>query len=191
MQTLWISKKIKYDGSQLRPLFAYEKFSILGNSIVAWIGPCNVAFEHMVDLEDKIQKAKICGDEMLHFVVEVFGQNLVCGVVMQRLLASIVRTEIMKLQAELDVKNFIREGDDLYLIKNKKKFKLSISIAGQSAISTMIHFALNVKNSGTPVSTTALKELNISEQKLAVAVMKSFSEEFQSILQASQKALPL
>lgn len=192
MQILWITKKIKYDGSQLRPLFAYENFSLLGDSIAAWVGPCDVSLEHMVDLEDKIQNAKICGDEMLHFIVEVFGQNLVAGVALQRLLASQVHMQILGLQPKLlNPQNFIREGDDLYNIKNKKKLKLSISIAGQSAVSTMIHFALNIKNSGTPVPTVALKELKISEKKLAEAVMKSFSQEYHSILMASQKALPL
>lgn len=191
MQTLWVSKKIKYDGSQLRPLFAYENFSLIGNSIVAWVGPCDVTLDHMVDLEDKIQKAKICGDQMLHFIVEVFGQNLICGVALQRLLASHVHTEIMNSCSDLGFKNFIREGDDLYLIQNKKKLKLSISIAGQSAVSTMIHLALNIKNSGTPVPTVSLQDLKISEKKIADSVMKSFSKEFQSVVQASQKALPL
>lgn len=179
MKKLFIDKKMKYDGSQLRPLFAYENFKLQGDSIVSWVGPCNVTLEHMVDFEDKIEKSKICGDEMLHFVIEVFGPDLTAGVALQRLFASIINDRL-KLR---------RDGDDIYSLD--KKNKLSISIASRSAVSTMIHFAMNVTNKGTPVKTLSLQDLKLNAKTLAPQIMNDFVKEYQSISAATQKVKPL
>ncbi len=191
MKSKFLSKKMKYDGTQLKPLFAYENLGILGHSIFSWIGACDVSFEHMVDLEDKIENSKICGDEMLHFIIEIFNDSLLSAVGLQRLFASIVQTEILNKNSRLNIKNFIREGDDIYFLKKNKKFKLSISIASKSVVSVQIHFALNIVNSGTPVPTSCLSELKIDPRELSQKVMKSFCNEFESIVQATQKVRPL
>ncbi|MFN3453908.1 MAG: DUF366 family protein [Pseudobdellovibrio sp.] len=185
-------KKLKkYDGSQLRPLFAYENFSLEGESIISWISPCDVNLDHMVDYEDKIADSKICGDEMLHFIIEFFPAHLQTGVSLQRLLAAIVKDEILKMLKNKDLA-IERSGDDLYVTSSKiKKGKLSISIASVSVVSTMIHFALNVKNTGTPVKTFCLEDVGINAKKLSLLVMKTFSEEYQSIVFATKKVKPL
>lgn len=189
MQKLFINKNFEYDGSQLRPLYAYENYKVLGDSIVSWVGPCNITLEHMVDIEDKIESSKICGDKMLHFIIEIFGSDLTAAVSLQRLFASIVkdRIEVMTLRKiKLD-----RDGDDIYMTENKGQQKLSISIASKSAVSTMIHFAVNIVNDGTPVNTLCLNELGIEEYALAQEVMNYFIEEHRSIIVATKKVIPL
>lgn len=188
MKTLFIEKKFKYDGSQLRPLFAYENYKVLGDSIVSWIGPCNITLDHMVDLEDKIENAQICGDEMLHFIIEVFGSDLTAAVSLQRLFASMAKDYI---QQESKLKfNLVREGDDIYLIEQGKK-KLSISIASRSSVSSMIHFAMNIVNDGTPVPTACLIDLALNGEVTAKKLMSLFSEEYESIVIATKKVIPL
>ncbi len=191
MKNKFITKKNKYDGSQLKSLYAYENFGILGNSVISWVGACDVQLDHMIDLEDKIQNAKICGDLMVHFIIEIFDDSLLSAVAVQRLFASTVRDEIFKINAKILPKNFIREGDDLYFIKNKKRFKLSISIASKSIVSVQIHFAVNVVNSGTPVPTSCLTDLKIEPTSFSKSVMFIFSKEFESIVEATQKVRPL
>ncbi len=191
MKSKFLAKKMKYDGTQLKPLFAYENLGILGHSIISWVGACDIHFDRMVDLEDKIENSKICGDEMLHFIIEIFNESLLAAVSLQRLFASIVQAEILKINPKLNQFNFVREGDDLYFLKKNKKMKLSISIASKSVVSFQIHFALNVVNSGTPVPTSCLSELGIESRGFAALVMKSFVNEFESILQATQKVRPL
>lgn len=191
MKSKFSNEKIKYNGEQLKPLYAYENFEILGNSVISWVGACDVKLDHMVDLEDKIQNAKICGSQMLHFIVEIFDGSLLAAVSLQRLFAGIVRDEIFKLNSELTPKNFVREGDDIYWIQNKKKLKLSISIASKSTVSLQIHFAVNVINSGTPVPTASLSDFKIKPEILAKKVMAEFSKEFESVVEATQKVRPL
>ncbi|MBC7456906.1 MAG: DUF366 family protein [Bdellovibrionaceae bacterium] len=188
MKTLFIDKKTKYDGSQLRPLFAYENYKVLGDSIISWIGPCNITLDHMVDLEDKIENAQICGDEMLHFIIEVFGSDLTAAVSLQRLFASIAK-DLIQLETKSKF-NLIREGDDIYHIDQGQK-KLSISIASRSSVSSQIHFAMNIVNDGTPVSTACLKDLGLEGPITARKLMSLFSDEYESIVTATKKVIPL
>lgn len=188
MQTLFVStakKTLKnYDGSQLRPLFSYENFGLKGNAMISWISPTDVTLAHMVDYEDKIEESKICGDKMLHFMIEFFPANLSFGVMAQRLLASIIK-DMISLKAPKE--KLTRKGDDIYVGQGK----LSISIASVSAVSTLVHFAVNITNKGTPVKTASLEDLNIKPDAFAKDVLKAFASEFDDVIWATQKVKPL
>lgn len=188
METLFVSttkKSLKnYDGSQLRPLFSYENFGLKGNAMISWISPTDVTLEHMVDFEDKIALEKICGDKMLHFMIEFFPANLSFGVMAQRLLASIIKDLI---SAKVTSVKLSRKGDDIYVGAGK----LSISIASVSAVSTLVHFAVNITNKGTPVKTASLEDLKIKPDVFAKEVLKAFSTEFDDVVWATQKVKPL
>lgn len=179
MKTQFIDESFKYDGTQLRPLFAYLQYQILGNSVVSWIGPCDIPIEHMVDGEDLLAGAEIRGQEMLHFIFEIFDRELVTGVFLQRLFASLVRDQI---EAKTG-KSLRRSGDDLYWDDRK----LSISIATKSTNSVMVHFAMNVVNDGTPVATCSLQDLKLEPKAFALDLLSLVSEEYENILEASYK----
>lgn len=115
MQSLFVEDKENYDGSQLRSLYAYLKYGILGNSIISWMGPCHVSFEHMVDGEDLLAESPIEGAEMLHFIIEIFDRDLFSGVVVQRLLASIIRDYLQEAAHQVLGKGTLeRDGDDIF-----------------------------------------------------------------------------
>ncbi len=183
MKTLFIQDKMEYDGTQLRSLFAYLEYRVQGDSCVSFIGPCDISFEDMVDGEDLLERSQIRGQEMLHFIFEIFDRELVSGVFLQRLFASIVADEIHKVSKV----RLSREGDDLYLDGKK----LSISIATKSPISVMVHFAMNISNAGTPVPTLSLEDLKIEPQAFAESLMLQISKEYESILIARVKVRPI
>jgi len=180
LKTKWLSITEKYDGTQLKSLYAYLNHKILGDSCVAWRGPCNVSFEHMVDGEDLLEKAEIRGSDMVHFIMEVFDRDLMSGVLLQRLFASIVKDVLTELAPDEAVN---RLGDDLYW----KKKKLSISIATQSPTSTLVHFAINVSAKGTPVPAAGLEDLKVSVKAFASRCLSVFEQEYTSSLEATQK----
>lgn len=182
MKTKYIDKQINYDGSQLKPLYSYINHQLAGSSIVAFSGSCNVALEHMVDAEDFVVNAEIKSDSMLHFIVEIFNQDLVAIVTLQRLLVSIAQNILINKGV-----NVKRSGDDLYV--NEKK--LSVSIASGSAVSTMIHLGLNIDNKGTPVPTCSLNDFKLNPKEFALQLMEDFGLEFNSIVEATQKVKPL
>ena len=183
MQSRFIDKKIIYDGAQLKPLYAYLNHQVKGNSIIAFAGACDVSFEHMVDAEDLVEFSPIKSDHMLHLIVEIFDSSLLAAVSLQRLLASIIQNALI----EKTKQEILRKGDDLYW-QNKK---LSVSIASRSAVSAMIHFGMNIENTGTPVPTCALRDFGLDAKPFAEEVMRLFAAEFVSIVEATQKVKPL
>ncbi|MEM7647069.1 MAG: DUF366 family protein, partial [Pseudomonadota bacterium] len=96
MHTVFLSKKLKYDGHQLAPLYNYLNHKILGDSIVGWRGACDVTFEHMMDGEDLNARAKIAGDDMLHFIGEFFHFPLLAAVTYQRMMGTLLTDLIQK-----------------------------------------------------------------------------------------------
>lgn len=182
MQTKWVDKEFVYDGSQLRSLFAYLDFNVMGDSIVSWIGPCDISFENMVDGEDKLAKATIEGARMLHFVFEKFSEGIAFSVAAQRLISSIAKDLIVELSPK-DCKQLLREGDDLYWAEKKA----SISIATVSPVSAMVHFAINVTNEKTPVETCSLEDFEVDPVLFAKKLLERLKNEFESMEIATKK----
>lgn len=153
----------------------------MGDSVVAWIGGCDIPFAHMVDGEDLLAQSPIAGERMLHFIIEKFHQPLFAGVALQRLFAALnlewIRTQV---SGDLELR---REGDDLYLGDGK----LSISIATVSPVSTLVHFAINCNNRGTPVKTACLEDLGIEPRFYAEQVMDLLAREIAGIEEATVK----
>lgn len=188
MQTLFIQEKYTYDGSQLRSLYAYLTYGVLGNSVISWVGPCKVGFEHMVDGEDLLAESPIEGSQMLHFIIEIFDRDLFAGVAVQRLFASILRDYLQEKAAPvLRGVQLERDGDDIFWGEKK----LNISIATKSPVSTMIHLAINVSNLGTPVETCSLEDFHLSAEVTANDLMQLLQREFEAILKATQKVRPV
>lgn len=181
MKTHWLEQPLKYDGTQLKHLWAYLNFNILGDSIVAFQGSCDVSFDHMVDGEDLNAKAEIRGGNMLHFIVEKFDVSLFAMVAIQRLLSAQAKDVLQEMSPK--ARELRREGDDLFLGEKK----LSISIATLSSMSAMLHFAVNVSNEATPVPTLSLEDLSVKPETFAKRLMDLFASEIQSISDATRK----
>lgn len=185
LETKWISKKIKYDGSQMHSLYSYLNHQVLGDSVIAFRGPCDVQFSEMLDGEDLLAESAIRGSDMVHFIFEIFDQNLFSAVLLQRLFTSIVAEVVFDLsKGKIQL---CREGDDLY----DQKRKFSISIAAKSPQSSMIHFAVNVSDKGTPVATVGLHEMKLKPELFATKCLQKVAREYSSILMATQKVKPL
>ena len=180
MKKLFIDKDIRYIGSQLAPHWIYKNFNLQGDSIVAFIGECEVKLAEMVDIEDVINNEPIYSKMMLSFISEQFNIGLVEGVLRQRLLISIIK-ELLEEKGIFVVRN----GDDL-MINDRK---LSVSIATKSITSVLIHTGLNIESEGAPVLASGLKsELGITNIKeFALEVMKRYVEELEDIVLASTK----
>ena len=180
MKTKFIDGEIKYIGSQLKPHWIYKNFNLRGDSIVAFVGECDVKLTEMVDIEDVMNNEPIYSKKMLSFISEQFGINLVEGVLRQRLLITIIK-ELLE-EDGITVK---RNGDDLIINGGK----LSVSIATKSITSVLIHTGLNILSEGAPVKASGLEsELGIKDvKKFALQVMQRYSEEIDDIIEAASK----
>lgn len=174
MKSKFISNEINYTGAQLTSQWAYKSFNLLGDSIVAFIGACDVSLENMVDLEDVKSESKIYSERMLHFIVEHFELDLEKGILRQRLLIAIIEEEV---NARVKRQVVRRKGDDLF----DGDKKLSVSIATLSPVSTMIHVGLNISSQNTPVKTIGLADYRVDPIDFAKRVMKLYVEEMESM----------
>ncbi len=173
-----IPDEIPYTGKELSNHWTYRNFGILGDSVVAFIGPCQVDLQNMVDLEDVLNDDYIYSKKMLNFIVEVFGISLQEGVLLQRLFSSIIQDRINAMSPDTLVK---RRGDDLFY---QDTAKLSVSICTVSPTSILIHTGLNIDAQGAPVEAAGLaSELNMEESidALALACMRTLTEEWADI----------
>lgn len=174
MNIYFIEKEITYDGSQLASHWIYTATGLKGDAITSFIGPAIVDLAHMVDLEDVVQKKPIYSQKMLHFIVEHFDDNLEKMVLKQRLFVSILAEILNSLPISRIV---VRKGDDLFI----DHYKLSVSIATRSNVSTLMHTGINVSSLETPVPTLGLDDLKINAVELAGVVMKRYAKELEEI----------
>ncbi len=182
MHTLWIENESLYDGQQLAPLYNYLQHGALGDSIVAWVGACDVPFEHMIDGEDLREMSQIKGDKMLHFVTELFQFPLSTAVALQRLWGEILIKQIEKSSGK--TWGMERKGDDVFWDGKK----LNISIATCSQTSSLIHYGVNVTNDGTPVETCALSDFGLTDpESFAMEFMDGCKNEVHSLKRAMVK----
>jgi len=131
MNRRFLSEEIPYTGRELCSLWAYRRHGLQGDSVVAFLGPCDVATEALVDEADRKEGAFIRSARMLHFIAEHFDRDLEKAILRQLLLVGLVQAEIHRTlgTAVLD-----RRGDDLFC----RGRKLSVSIATLSPVSALI-----------------------------------------------------
>lgn len=180
MKTYLHEKTLKYDGTQLHSHFAYENFNILGDSIVSFIGPCEVKSEHMVDLADRKENLFIYSENMVHFIVEHFQFHLFQTIALQRLLICLIQQDLENCVEDLKL---IRQGDDLF----DDVCKLNVSIATKSPTSTLIHVGVNISSERTPVPTKGLNDYGLTPQAFANSIMNRYREEITTMNQALAK----
>ncbi len=167
---------IKYDGSQIAPLWAYS-MGIKGDSIVIFHGAMDVTLENMKDLEDRKEKKAIKGDDLIHIIVERFDSpaSMRLAYCMQRLLVVCIK-EVLEMH---EIKT-TRDGDDLFVDERK----LTVSIASAGVSCEKVHCGINITTKGTPheVKTAALEELRIKDWKaIAQEIAQAFVQEMEDI----------
>lgn len=182
MKTVFIEKEFSYDGTQLCSHWILKTTGIYGDALVSFAGPANVSLAHMVDLEDVLEKKPIYSQLMLHFIAEHFDNDLEKMVLRQRLFICIVK-EVLHRSLPGGSTAVVRKGDDLYV----GDFKLTVSIATASAVSTLMHTGINIKSLGTPVPTKGLEDFDLNPRAFATSVMNGYEEEISGIRRARCK----
>ena len=181
MRTHLARRRIRYDGSQLGAHWIYRTFGVVGDAVVGFRGPCAVSAAEMADLDDLLHGPGITGDDMVHLLLEVFGeQDLAKAVWRQRLLVAVAHETLVALGARRRLR---RQGDDLWCGARK----LSISVAAITPVSTVTHLGLNVVATGVPkgVRALGLADLGIEPGAFLRAVLAAFQAEAGSVAAAA------
>jgi hypothetical protein len=187
MKTFFHPEKLTYDGTQLHSHFAYRNFGVAGDAIVAFIGPCEVKTDDLVDVEDARAGLFIRSEEMVHFIVEHFAGDLELAIARQRLLTALIIDEIEESFADhrgaTEHARLSRRGNDIY----EEGLKLSVSIATRTPVSCLIHTGVNVSSRGTPVPTRGLADYDLNPRAVATGTMNRYVAEIESMRHARAK----
>ncbi len=190
MKVLFSKTQRPYLGPELRPHFLLQELGVKGSALTAFIGPCSVKTEHMVDWEDRLVNDRIEARLMVHFLGEFFGMTLHEGVLLQRLLISMMAQSLNLTVSPLS-QAVQRKGDDLFW----KERKLSVSIVTASPVSVLLHAGINLDPSGAPVAAVGLYELGLTHEEVVEnwipGMLGSFLEEWESMNWACAKVRPV
>jgi len=170
-----------YTGCELRPHFLLTELGMKGSGLAAFIGPCQVKTEHLVDWEDRLENDRIEAKWMVHFIGEFFGMGLREGVLLQRLL---IATMAESLYPKAAVN---RKGDDLWVGDRK----LSVSIATASPVSVLLHVGINIDPAGAPVAAVGLQELGVVPESWVPEILEKVASEWADIEWACAKVRPV
>ncbi|MCM2323241.1 MAG: DUF366 family protein [Oligoflexia bacterium] len=188
MTTVFSKAERAYTGVELRPHFLLSELGLKGSGIGAFIGPCRVSTEHLVDWEDRLAADRIEARWMVHFIGEFFGTPALReGVLLQRLLMAILCDEVNARLLTVGASRCRREGDDLFVGDRK----LSVSIVTASPVSLLLHIGINIDPAGAPVPALGLGELGILPDEWVPAVLGRMEEELRSVEWACAKVRPV
>jgi len=180
MQSLLSEEAITYDGTQLRSGWIEQRFGISGDAVVAFLGPCKVLTEHLVDREDQRAGATIIAAQMLHLIAEQEPPDISVAVLRQRLLVALT-AELLHQRGVGE--GLRRYGDDIFIAERK----LTVSIATTSPTTGLIHLGTNVDPTGAPVPAIGLVELGVDSADLATALLDAYVEEMAGAAHAQGK----
>jgi hypothetical protein len=198
------AEPLPYTGRELRPHFLLTKLGLKGAALGAFIGPCRVETEELVDWEDRLVNDHIEARSMVHFLGEFFGMGLREGVVLQRLLMAIMAETLNERRREWtsdsrlptnglsgrasDSGLVLRRGDDLFF----RERKLSVSIVTASPVSILLHAGVNIDPEGAPVPAVGLPEVGCPEARpWAEEVLERFRAEAAEMDWACAKVRPV
>jgi hypothetical protein len=188
--TLFSPQERPYTGPELRPHFLLTELGLKGSALGAFIGPCRVQTEHLVDWEDRLANDRIEARLMVHFIGEFFGATLREGVLRQRLFMALVQQTLNE-RLPAGKAPLWREGDDLFFGKGAEARKLSVSIVTASPVSQLLHVGINVDPAGAPVPAVGLRELGVDPLEWVSAVLKAASDEWEGVEWACTKVRPV
>lgn len=170
-----------YDGSAIASQWAYRALGIPGDSAIAFLGPCDVATDRLVDLADRRAGSFLRAAEMLHLILEHFGEGIDTAVWRQRLLAALVAERLGRRRIAV-----LRDGNDLFV----RGRKLSVCVAAAGPLGSKIHMGINVDPEGAPVPAIGLRRLGVPARPFAREILAAYVRECAGAAFARAKVLP-
>ncbi len=177
-----LDEKVTYTGRELRGGWVREMTGLDGDAAVAFVGPCRVATDDLVDLDDARAGDTIDAAEMAHVVVEHPNCTLQAAVLRQRLLVCILC--VILEESGIATR---RDGDDVYV----QDRKLTVSIAAPSRSSCLIHLGVNIDPAGAPVAAVGLDELGVPAVGVLEILLNRYKDELDSAAYAETKVRPV
>jgi hypothetical protein len=170
----FIKEELNFTGEQFASLFAYDNFNILGDSIIAFIGTCDVSIKEIVDLElAKSGKKTFYCPKMLHFLAEHFEVDMEKAILRSLLLLNIIKDYLNETLKQTVIK---RVGTELFADDSR----IGFSLASSSPVSSLIYVGVAIFPAE---GGKGLESYGIDPQGFANEVMERYIKETERITQ--------
>jgi hypothetical protein len=161
----------------------------------------DVKIGEMIDSEDVVLNDPIWSSDALNIVLELPFTNIVGAVALQRVLIHTIADKLSSFKENKSINLYV-DGDDILSGAGDNRKKYSVSIATQTAHSSLIHIGLNLyAGKKAPKFAGNLNDLHLCfpsncevEKTHEAAIMSmiayAIKEELNSIYSATLKVLP-
>jgi hypothetical protein len=173
-----LAGSIPYTGLELRSGWVREQTGLTGDAAAAFLGPCHVPTEHLVDLDDARDGLFIRAASMAHVIVEHPACSIARAVLRQRMLVCLLAEQVARAGHAPR-----RDGDDIYIDDRK----LTVSIAAPGPSGALVHLGVNVDPAGAPVPAIGLAELKIDPRDALDALLNDYARELAGMAHAAGK----
>lgn len=169
--------EVAYTGVELRSGWVASRTGLSGDAAAAFVGPCHVPNQHLVDMDDVRAGSFIRAASMAHVIAE-HACALEVAILRQRVLVAILG-ELVTARGN----RVHRDGDDLYYDGRK----LTVSIAAPSSSTCLIHLGVNVDPRGAPVAAVGLAELGMEPRATLADLLTRYDRELATMAHARGK----
>jgi len=175
MKTRFIKEELTFTGEQLHSLFAYDNYNILGDSIIAFIGACDISLKETVDLETQKARKYSYVPKMLHFLCEHFEVDVEKAILRSYLLLDIAKDI---LNEKLGTNQIKRVFNELY----DGESRVAISMATSSPVSSLIYVGVHIVPP-TDIPAKGLEDYQIDPLEFGNLVLERYAKDAERINQ--------
>jgi len=136
MDYILVAEPMEMTIDAMRPHWALNKFDLWGDSLVIFRGPMSVRPEDAIDLKELKRGTVFPKGDILHFIIEHFGDELERTILRQNILVSITEEKIVHRMES--IQRILRWGDDLY----DEDRRLTFTAVTPTPVSGKIHLGV-------------------------------------------------
>ena len=175
MDYLFLTEPMKMTIEAMRPHWALVNFDLWGDSMVVFRGTMDVEPKDMIDLKEMKRGTVFPSGDLLHFVIEHFGDELKTGVLRQNILVNIAEE---KLGHRLGSKKILRWGDDLY----DEDRRITLTAVAQTPVSVKIHLGICI-DSDQDAGFVGLNEYDLDYQEVAEVIGNQYRADMKRLME--------
>ena len=163
--------------------WALLKFDLWGNSMVIFKGPIKIEPKEMIDLKELKRGTAFPDGDLLHFVIEHFGDDIEKGVLRQNILVNIAEE---KISHRLSGRRILRWGDDLY----DEDRRITLTAVATTPVSIKIHLGICI-TSDTEAGFVGLSEYGLEPEELAEVVGNQYRADMKRLAEKCWRMRPV
>ena len=183
MDYLVMTEPMKLTIDAMKSHWALINFDLWGNSMVIFKGPMEIEPKDMIDLKEVKRDTVLPDGDLLHFVIEHFGDDMEKGVLRQNILVNIAEE---KLEHRLSDRKILRWGDDLY----DEDRRITLTAVAQTPVSIKIHFGICI-DSDTNAGFVGIDEYHLDIDELAEVIGNQYRADMKRLAEKCWRMRPI